>query len=481
MPGTTNTVTPGVNLFPIAYRNLGDHESIVFADEVSVNAVSSPRWYELRMAGGKPTVYQQGTFAPGDGVHRFMPSAAIDAQGGIALGYSVSSGAVYPGIRVTGRVATDPTGQMTQGETTVIAGAGSQTSSVRWGDYSSMSVDPADGCTFWYTQQYIGSDAANGWRTRNASFRLPGCASTPPPPSGIVNGDFETGALAPWTSAGTTSIATTAHGGAYAALAGKVGVTVKGDSSIAQSFTAPATGGTLTFWYKVVCLDSLTYDWATATLADTTAGTTTTPLAKKCSNTGTWAQVSATLVANHAYTLTLVSHDDGYSNADATYTLFDDVAIGASTPPPPSAIVNGDFETGALAPWTSAGTTSISTVAHSGTYAAQGGKVGVTVKGDSSVTQSFTAPATGGTLTFWYRVVCLDTVTYDWATATLKDTTAGTTSTPLAKKCSNTGAWASVSATLVAGHAYTLTLTSHDDGYSNADATYTLFDDVSVK
>ena len=454
----------------------------MLATVVTSNNVNAVRWYELRGGAGAPALYQQGTFAPADGVHRFMPSASIDKYGNIALGYSASGTSVSPSVRFTGRVPADALGTMSLGEASIVVGAGAQTGVNRWGDYSEMSIDPADDCTFWYAQEYTGEVTSSQWRTRIASFRLPGCTTAPPPPSTIVNGDFETGALTPWISAGTTSVATTAHGGTYAALAGKVGITTKGDSTIAQTFTAPAAGGTLTFWYKVVCLDSITYDWATATLKDNTAGTTATPLAKKCSNTGTWAQVSATLVANHSYTLTLVSHDDGYSNADATYTLFDDVAVsGSSPPPPPSSIVNGDFETGALAPWSPAGSTSIATTAHGGTYAALAGKVGITTKGDSTIAQSFTAPAAGGTLTFWYKVVCLDSLTYDWATATLKDTTAGTTATPLAKKCSNTGAWAQVSATLIAGHAYTLTLVSHDDGYSNADATYTLFDDVVVK
>ena len=466
----------GGNAFPLAYRNFGDHEAFVFTDEVASNSLAAVRWYELRGGSSAPTLYQQGTYAPADGVHRFMSSTGIDKLGNIALGYAVTSPSVYPGIRFTGRLAGDALGQMTLGEGKIVDGAGSQTGN-RWGDYSDLSVDPVDGCTFWYAHQYI-ADASGTWHTKAASFTLPGCSGSTPPPSVITNGDFETGSLAPWTTTGSASISTTAHGGTKAAMVGSTGPTT--DSSIAQTFTAPAAGGTLSFWYKVTCPDSVSYDWATATLKDNTATTTTTPLPKTCSNTGAWVQVTAALVGNHSYTLTLANHDDNYAG-DATYTIFDDVTVAAATTPPPSPIVNGDFETGALTPWASAGTTSISTTAHGGRYAAQGGKVGVTVKGDSSVTQSFTAPASGGTLTFWYRVVCLDTVTYDWATATLKDTTSGTTTTPLAKKCSNTGSWAQVSATLVAGHAYTLTLTSHDDGYSNADATYTLFDDVTVK
>jgi hypothetical protein len=66
---------------------------------------------------------------------------------------------------------------MTQAETTIVAGTGSQSQFSRWGDYSSMTVDPTDGCTFWYTHEYLETDGARVWKTRNASFTLPGCAS----------------------------------------------------------------------------------------------------------------------------------------------------------------------------------------------------------------------------------------------------------------------------------------------------------------
>ena len=100
-----------------------------------------------------------------------------------------------------------------------------------------------------------------------------------------------------------------------------------GDSTIAQTVTAPTGSSTLSFWYEVVCPDTVTYDWATATLKDNTTSTTTTVLAKTCSNTGTWSKVTASVTAGHSYTLTLVSHDDNYAG-DPTYTLYDDVSIG---------------------------------------------------------------------------------------------------------------------------------------------------------
>jgi len=141
-------------------------------------------------------------------------------------------------------------------------------------------------------------------------------------------------------------------------------------------------------------------------------------------------------------------------------------------------IVNGGFETGTFSGWTVSGTTSISRTAHSGTYSGQAG-ANTPTNGSSSIKQTFTAASGTSTLTFWYQVHCPDTVQYDWATATLKDNTTGTTKTILARTCTNNNTWVKVSASVTAGHSYTLTLTSHDDNYPG-DPTYTLFDDVAV-
>ena len=102
------------------------------------------RWYELRRVNGTYSVYQQGTYAPADGVHRWMGSVAQDKKGDIAMGYSVVNGVdVYPGIRYTGRLAGDPIGQMTLGEGTIINGTGVQrTTNSRWGDYTSHQRRP---------------------------------------------------------------------------------------------------------------------------------------------------------------------------------------------------------------------------------------------------------------------------------------------------------------------------------------------------
>ena len=295
----------------------------------------------------------------------------------------------------------------------------------------------------------------------------------------ITNPGFETGDLSGWTASGAATSVTTSgpHSGTYAALLGSTSP-INGDSSIAQTFTAPSGGATLAFWYNVTCPDTVTYDWATATLADTTAGTTATVLAKTCLASSGWRQVSATVVSGHNYTLTLTSHDDNYPG-DPTYTRYDDVTL-TPTPPPSTGITNGGFEIGNLSGWTASGpATSVTTSGpHSGTYAAQLGSTSPT-NGDSSIAQTFAVPSESTQLSFWYNVTCPDTVTYDWARATLADTTAGTTATVLAKTCVASSGWKQVTAPVTAGHTYTLTLTSHDDNYSG-DSTYTKYDDVAL-
>lgn len=167
--------------YRLAYRNFGKYESLVTNQSVeAAPGVAGVRWYEIRRTGGVYSVHQQGTFAPGDGVHRWMGSAAMDWQGNIAIGYSAVSSTVFPGIRYTGRLAGDPLGTMTLGEGTIVNGSGIQRSTNnRWGDYSSLNVDPTDDCTFWYVNEYYTAagqaSSVAGWQTRIGSFKLPGC------------------------------------------------------------------------------------------------------------------------------------------------------------------------------------------------------------------------------------------------------------------------------------------------------------------
>jgi hypothetical protein len=168
--------------FRLAYRNFKTYESLVTNQSVEASpGIAGVRWYEIRRVNGAYSIYQQGTYQPADGVHRWMGSIAQDKKGDMGLGYSVVNGTdVFPGIRYTGRLAGDPLGQMTLGEGTIINGAGVQTTTnSRWGDYTDMTVDPVDDCTFWYVNEYYltSGTAADGrpWHTRIASFKLPGC------------------------------------------------------------------------------------------------------------------------------------------------------------------------------------------------------------------------------------------------------------------------------------------------------------------
>jgi hypothetical protein len=104
-----------------------------------------------------------------------MGSAAINHQGDIAVGYSVSSATVFPSIRYAARLGTDAAGTgLAQGEQTIIVGGGAQiSSSSRWGDYSDLTVDPTDDCSFWYTQEYYAASGNSIWRTNIAKF-VPG-------------------------------------------------------------------------------------------------------------------------------------------------------------------------------------------------------------------------------------------------------------------------------------------------------------------
>ena len=133
------------------------------------------RWYEIRdMAGTNPSVFQQGTYSP-DTKFRWMGSVAMDKQGNMALGYSVSSSSTNPGLAYATRLASDALGTL-GAETTIIAGTGSQLPNLsRWGDYTQMSIDPVDDCTFWYTGQYLRANGTFNWSTRIASFKLQGC------------------------------------------------------------------------------------------------------------------------------------------------------------------------------------------------------------------------------------------------------------------------------------------------------------------
>ena len=186
-PGTGNLLDSIADrlMFRAAYRNYVDHESLVVSHSVDPSVsgvVSGVRWYDFRLSGtpdatcpSYPCIHQQGTIADvANGRSRWMPSIAMDSAENVLVGYSTTgkiNGTENHSSRYTGRAKTDPLGSMTVPETTVATGTANNTSTTRWGDYASMSVDPADDCTFWYVSQYF--TAQNLWSTQIASATYP--------------------------------------------------------------------------------------------------------------------------------------------------------------------------------------------------------------------------------------------------------------------------------------------------------------------
>ena len=174
-------------MFRAAYRNFGDHESLVSNYTVNSSGVAGVRWFELRsVTSGTPSKQQESTYQP-DTTWRWLGSAAMDNGGDLAVGFSASSAAISPQVRYAGRLAGDPANTLAQGETHLIDGAGSQTGTFnRWGDYSDLTVDPSDDCTFWYTNEYYSSTGQFAWRTRIGNFRFAECTDSPPPSAASV-------------------------------------------------------------------------------------------------------------------------------------------------------------------------------------------------------------------------------------------------------------------------------------------------------
>jgi hypothetical protein len=173
-------------MYRLAYWNDGTTQHwLTLFDAQGSGGNTAPRWMEITAPDSPApfsglTVYQQGTYAP-DTNWRWMGSIARDKNGDILLGYSESSSSMYPSIYVAGRQPSDPLGTLEQ-EVLVIAGGGSQIgTNGRWGDYSTMRIDPVDGCTFWYTQEYYTQTNSNYWSTQIASITFPSCSGIAPP------------------------------------------------------------------------------------------------------------------------------------------------------------------------------------------------------------------------------------------------------------------------------------------------------------
>jgi hypothetical protein len=214
----------------MSYRNFGSYESFLVSHTVQVGTGGSRqtgiRWYELRDAGsGTPSINQDGNISPDDSLYRFVPSIAEDSAGNAAMGYSVSSASSHPGINASYFSLTNSTAP---NEIPIYAGSADQEGTWHWGSYDSMTVDPVDGCTFWYVNEYFASPQTGteiNWNTRIANFRLSTCGSvTLNPPSLSFNAQ----------AIGTTSPAQTIT------LTNTQSETILNISSISFSGTNPA-------------------------------------------------------------------------------------------------------------------------------------------------------------------------------------------------------------------------------------------------
>lgn len=234
------------------YTNLNGRESLWLTHTIgNGGGVAQVRWYELPVTGGAiGSVRQQSTWAP-DSLNRFMPSLAVDKKGDLAIGYSVSDASMYPALRIAGRLAGDPLNTLTQGEQTMVQGGGFQcctfgdgSTNNRWGDYSAMTIDPSDGCTFWYTGEYYDAHpttlAGDNWLTRIGSFQLPGCSSSTqaaPTVSGFSPASGPVGTSVTVSGTGFTNASAVKFNGTSASY------TVNSDTQVTATVPAGATSG----------------------------------------------------------------------------------------------------------------------------------------------------------------------------------------------------------------------------------------------
>jgi hypothetical protein len=315
--GTTNTLESLSDrlMFRADYRNAGGTEHLLATQTVnsagSGTASGAIRWYDLTKNSGLATTFavgQQSTYAP-DATYRFMPSIAADGIGDVAVGYSGSSASIHPDIRYAGRLWND-TPSTLEAEQVLFAGGGSQTGTLhRWGDYSDLSVDPDDNCTFWYATEYIPVDGSFNWHTRLGRFQFPDCV-------------FGLSSLTPSTGAAGSTVTINGSGFAKGATnvifsGGAAAPTVNVISP--HQLQAVVPGNAVT---GPITVTSPTGSDSTASFTDTSASIT--GIAPSSGAVGT----AVTVTGAHLTGASAVK----FAGVAATYTVSSDSAIATSVP-----------------------------------------------------------------------------------------------------------------------------------------------------
>jgi chitodextrinase len=169
-------------------RDFGAYRTMVTSHTVDVGGGRAGiRWYELRESNGSWSLYQEGTYGPADGQHRWMPSVAMNAAGDIGLGYLLGGSSTYVSTAVTGQSAANSgSGFFDSAEQICAAGTGVQQDTGRSGDYSATSVDPTDD-SFWHTNEVFVSTGQFQWSTFVCNFTV---GSGGPPPNNPPTASF---------------------------------------------------------------------------------------------------------------------------------------------------------------------------------------------------------------------------------------------------------------------------------------------------
>ena len=343
------------------YTSVSSHELVetITDAEVGLAMTTGPplAWYDNTNGEiGDICNAQQGTIVGSDGVtyvvQKEFSNVANDcivsrAVAGSDFSISVSPPSVSIALGNSGTATVSTTTTSGSAETVALSVIGLPAgvtgsfspSSITSGQSSTLTLTVSSGASAASSTYTVTGTAASGTHAASGTLVVTSSGGG----SALTNGGFETGNLTGWTAAGAseTVVGTGCHGGSWCAQLGGTSAT-NGDSTIAQTFTAPSNATGLSLWYKETCPDTVTYDWAVVTLKDNVTTATTTMLANTCT-TNAWTQLTAALTGGHSYTLTLTSHDDNYAS-DPTYTLFDDVTVQ----PSPPCLTNADCNDGNL-------------------------------------------------------------------------------------------------------------------------------------